>query len=299
MYNLPVYLILPLLLGLLYSISAMAYKRAMAEGVDIWRVIFYSNLATGILLLPLLFFAETPLPDASFHQPLITGLAFFAGIILNVLALRRGDVSVATPVLGTKVLFVALFTLVVLTEPVKTALWLAAVLVVLSLLLLRGPRRKPLVRFWSTVLCAMGSSAFFALCDVSFQAWSRVWGFGLFIPLVFTLVCALTFGLRRFFPESRGPFSRKTYGWLVTGCILNGLQTLGMFICISLFRNANAATAINIVYNSRVVWSVLLVWIFGHWFGNIEREQGISVMVARFAGSVLILSAIMITLLGH
>jgi hypothetical protein len=43
----------------------------------------------------------------------------------------------------------------------------------------------------------------------------------------------------------------------------------------------------------------LLVWVFGHWFGNIEREQGINVMVARFAGSILILTAIVITLVGH
>ena len=299
MYSLPAYLILPLLLGLLYSVSAMAYKRAMAEGVDIWRIIFYSNLITAILLFPLLVFADTPLPDASFHQPLVASLAFFVGIILNVLALHRGDVSVATPVLGAKVLFVALFTIVVLAEPVQPSLWLAAVLAVLSLLLLRGPRRNPFDRFWSTALYAMGSSASFALCDVSFQAWSRVWGFGLFIPLVFALVCALTFGLRRFFPERRGPFSGKTCRWLVTGCALNGLQTLGMFICISLFRHANAATAINIVYNSRVIWSVLLVWVVGHWFENIERERGTKVIVSRFAGSVLLLSAIMITLLGH
>ena len=299
MYSLPAYLILPLLLGLLYSVSAMAYKRAMAEGVDIWRIIFYSNLTTALLLLPLLVFADKPLPDASFHQPLAAGLSFFIGIILNVFALHRGDVSVATPVLGAKVLFVALFTIVLLAEPLQSSLWLAAVLVVLSILLLRGPRRKPVVRFWSTVFCAMGSSASFALCDVSFQAWSRVWGFGLFIPLVFTGVCAMTFGLRYFFPEPHRPFSRRTFGWMVTGCVLNGLQTLGMFICISLFRHANAATAINIVYNSRVIWSVLLVWVFGHWFGNIEREQGINVMVARFAGSILILTAIGITLLGH
>ena len=126
MHNLPVYLFLPLLLGLLYSIAAMAYKGAMAEGVDIWRIIFYSNLATAILLLPLLVFVETPLPDASFHQPLVAGLAFFIGIILNVFALHRGDVSVATPVLGTKVLFVAVFTILVLGKPVLPSLWISA-----------------------------------------------------------------------------------------------------------------------------------------------------------------------------
>jgi hypothetical protein len=37
MANFSIYLILPLGLGLLYSMAALAFKRAMAEGVDIWR----------------------------------------------------------------------------------------------------------------------------------------------------------------------------------------------------------------------------------------------------------------------
>jgi drug/metabolite transporter (DMT)-like permease len=90
--------------------------------------------------------------------PLAAGFAFFIGIILNVLAIHQGDVSGATPVLGVKVLFVALFTMAVLAEPVQPVLWLSAIFVVLSILLLRGPRRKPFNRFWSTVLYAMGSS---------------------------------------------------------------------------------------------------------------------------------------------
>lgn len=60
MNDLPAYLILPLLLGLLHSVAAMTCKRAMAEDMDIWRIIFFSNLATSILLFPLLSFADTP-----------------------------------------------------------------------------------------------------------------------------------------------------------------------------------------------------------------------------------------------
>ena len=297
MYNPPVYLILPLLLGLLFSISAMAYKRAMAEGMDIWRVIFYSNLATAILLLPLLSFAETPLPDASFYQPLVAGLAFFMGIILNVFALQRGDVSVATPVLGTKVLFVAVFTILVLGKPVLPSLWISAVLVAVALVILRGPANRVHHHFWETVFFAVGSSSAFALCDIFFQLWTRVWGVGLFIPMVFGIVCVLSFTLLRWFPAPAGVMTGTTWKWLISGCALNGLQTLGIVICVGLYRHPNAATAVNIVYNSRGIWSVLLVWVLGHWFGNVEREQGGRVMTARFTGAALLLSAIVITLL--
>jgi len=122
-------------------------------------------------------------------------------------------------------------------------------------------------------------------------------GFVILVPLVFTVVCALSFGLLHRFPARTHPFSASARWWIFVACALNGLQTLGMFICISLFRHANAATVINIVYNSRGIWSVLLVWLVGPWFGNIEREYGMRVMLTRLIGSMLLLSAIAITLL--
>lgn len=297
MDHLPILLILPLGLGLMYSLAALAFKRAMEEEIDIWRIIFFSNLATGILLIPLLLFVNKPHAAASFYQPILAGLVFFAGIVLNISAIHRGDVSVATPVLGTKVLFVAFFTVVVLGEAVFPPLWVATILVVVSFKLLRGFGDRPAARFWPTVLLALGSSAAFALCDVFFQAWARFWGIGLFIPIVFTIVLILSFGLRYGFPEKTGSFSTVARRWLITGCILNALQTLGMLICVGFFRHANAATAVNIVYNSRGIWSVLLVWLVGHWFGNIERKQGARIMMPRLAGAVLLLGAIIITLL--
>jgi uncharacterized membrane protein len=299
MIGLPFYLILPLLLGFLYSLAALAYKRTMAEGVDIWRLIFFSNLATAILLIPLIIFSDKFQDEASLYQPLLAGLAFFAGIVMNILALHKGDVSVATPLLGTKVLFVALFTIVVLGEHVMLSLWLAAILVVVALKLLRESGDRIYQGFWPTVFFATGSSSAFALCDVFFQSWARLWGIGLFIPLVFAVVCVLSFGLRFWFPRQAGPFSAGARRWLLAACALNGIQTLGMFICISLFRHPNAATAVNIVYNSRGIWSVLLVWLAGHWFGNIERDQGAKVMRARLVGSILLLSAVILTLMYH
>lgn len=297
MNDLPIFLILPLGLGLMYSLAAIAFKRAMEEEIDIWRIIFFSNLATGILLIPLLLFINKPHIGALFYQPILAGLVFFAGIVLNILAIHRGDVSVATPLLGTKVLFVAFFTVVVLSEPVFPSLWMATILAVVSFKLLQGFGARPATRFGSTVLFALGSSSAFALCDVFFQAWARLWGIGLFIPIVFTIVLILSFGLRYGFPGRTGVFSTVARRWLIAGCILNGVQTVGMFICVGFFRHANAATAVNIVYNSRGIWSVLLVWLVGHWFGNIEREQGARIMMPRLAGSVLLLSAIILTLL--
>jgi drug/metabolite transporter (DMT)-like permease len=299
MDDLPIYLILPLVLGMLYSVAAMAFKRAMAEGMDIGRIIFYSNLATVILLVPLLVLVSKPQPGAFLYQPLITAVAFFVGIALNVAAIWQGDVSVATPILGIKVLFVAFFTIIILDEPLRPSLWIGAVIAGVAFAMLRGPANRPSHRFWLTVFLAVGSSSAFALCDVFFQLWTRIWGVGLFIPMVFAIVCVLSFTLLTLFPAPGPAVTARSGRWLMAGCVLNGLQTLGMVICVGLFRHPNAATAINIVYNSRGIWSVLLVWVLGHWFGNMERGQGSKIMVFRLAGSALMISAIVLILRHH
>jgi uncharacterized membrane protein len=290
------FLIVPLFLGMLYSLSAIALKRAMVEGADIWRTILYSNLAIAVFMLPLLAFIRQPGEGAAYHQPLLTGLALFAGFGLNILALQRGHVSVVAPLLGTKVLFVAAFTVLVVGVPVRTPLWLASLLVCLAMPMLRGGGGTA-AKFGEAVVYAMGSASAFALADVFFQAWARRWGVGLFIPMAFGLACLLTVGLRRWFASRSAPLPRAAWRWLAAACLLHGLQAFGMFLCVSLYRHPNAAAAVNIVYNSRGIWSVMLVWAAGSWFGNIEGRQGVGVMGRRLVGALMLLIAVAITLL--
>lgn len=58
------------------------------------------------------------------------------------------------------------------------------------------------------------------------------------------------------------------------------------------------ATAGNIVYNLRGIFSVLLVWCLGHWFANEERHVGGRVMSWRLAGAGLLLGAIGLVVAG-
>ena len=45
------------------------------------------------------------------------------------------------------------------------------------------------------------------------------------------------------------------------------------------------ATAVNVVYSARGLWSVIAVWTLGHLFGNDERGHGAGVMRARLLGA--------------
>jgi len=48
----------------------------------------------------------------------------------------------------------------------------------------------------------------------------------------------------------------------------------------------------NLLYSSRGLWSVLLVWSVGPMFGNHERDTGSEIMLKRLVGSGLLLLAI-------
>jgi hypothetical protein len=59
------------------------------------------------------------------------------------------------------------------------------------------------------------------------------------------------------------------------------------------------ATAINVIYSARGLWSVLAVWWVGHWFANRERERGADVFRSRLLGAALLLAAIALAVLGR
>jgi hypothetical protein len=54
------------------------------------------------------------------------------------------------------------------------------------------------------------------------------------------------------------------------------------------------ATSANVVYASRGLLSVLLVWMIGHWFMNQEQQLGARVLRWRLFGAALMLSAIVL-----
>src|SRR5262249_28600412 len=100
-------LILPLISALLYVIGALLLRRAADFGVGFWRTTFVANLISAAAFSSLLWLGGT------FHlnllwQPAIVAALFVLGSVLNFISLDRGDVSLATPVLGIKIVLVAL-----------------------------------------------------------------------------------------------------------------------------------------------------------------------------------------------
>src|SRR5688572_27554677 len=187
---------IPLASGLGYAVAAMMLKRG-SEGAGPWRVTFIVNWVIAIFFsLGWLFPADHPATATSIGHAAISGTLFFIGQIFTFLALSRGDVSVATPVLGSKVVFVAIFTVLMGVEQIGPAIWIAVLLTAAATALLGGgsghTQRDALFR---SLMYGFSAAATFALTDVTQQRWIGEWGLLPYMATLFSTMALLSLGL--------------------------------------------------------------------------------------------------------
>lgn len=291
----PVHLFFPLASSFGYVLAVLLFKRSADWGVGVWRTTFISNMGMGLVFSSLLGLGGEWQPASLWWQPLVGGLLFLSGQVFTFLALHYGDVSVATPVLGLKIVLVALCSVLFLPDPVPLKWWIAAGLSTLAIVLLSRGEARPKHAVGRTVITAALAAASFAMSDVLVQKWAPAWGPGRFLPLMFGVVAVLSFGIVPFFSAPLRRVPRVAWGWLVAGSVLLAVQAASMAYTLSVFGDA---TAVNIVYAARGLWSVIAVWLVGHWFANEEQRLAPAVLRSRLIGAGLMLAAISLVVLG-
>ena len=299
------HLLLPLISAIVFVIGALLLKRASDLGADVWRTTRIINFTTALVSVPLWLLGGT-IPDASlWWQPPVAAVLFFSGQVFSLLALNVGDISVATPVLGLKILLVALLSVVITGDPISARLWVAAALSTVAIALLNVDRGHPHARVGTTILLAAVGAASYACFDVLMQKWSFAWGAGRIVPLAMLSAGVYSIPLRLFESSTRGfDFSNRNaggkagryYPWLFAGALSFSGQGLMFISSITLYKQATVA---NVLYSSRGLWSVVGVWAIGHWFSNREQHLGAPVLVWRFVGAILMMAAIVMVLLDY
>lgn len=290
----PPHLLFPLAASIAYVFAMLCFKRSGDWGIGVWRTAFASNVAIGLAFAPLWLLGGHPQPAALLWQPLLVALLFLAGQVFSFLSLHYGDVSVGTPVMGLKIVLVALGSALLLPDPIPLRWWIAAVLGTVAIFLLSRGESRPRHAVGRTVLSAALAAASFALFDVLVQKWSPAWGVGRFLPLTCGAVALLSFA---FFPLFNAPLRaipRPAWRWLGGGSLLLALQSSMFVYSIGAFGDA---TVMNIVYSSRGLWSVIAVWLIGHWFANEEQTLSPAILRSRLTGAALILAAITLVIL--
>ena len=282
---------IPLVSAAVYAVAALVLKRATKEAGDPWRVNFLVNGVLG-LGFSLLWFLPSDHPGSgeTVGHAIICGGFFFIGQVFTFLALSRGDVSVATPVLGTKVIFVAWLSLMMGVAEIAVEIWVAVGLTALGMVLLGGGGKKKHAVAIRGIIYGCLAAGFFALTDVLQQRWINQWGFAHYAATMFLTIGVLSVGLIPWFGGSLCELSRVAWRGSLGGGLLLAIQAAGVTWSIGTL----GATTTNVLYNSRGIWSVVLVWAIGGWFGNAEREHGAGVMGRRLAGAGMLLVAIVV-----
>ena len=292
----PLYILLPLIAAVVYTVAAMLFKKVIDHGANLWYINFLSNIVTCLFMLPVYFASNHPGGPIPYVPAFVISVFFIAGQAFSLFALRSGDVSVATPLLGTKVLMVALFTIILLGIPVPLLWWIASILAVVALLMLRGKDSKSKKSFVPTalfsLLCALG----FALSDIYIQKWAPVYGPDRLVFAVFVMVAILSLGFIPFFRKTRLLFKFPVSFFFSLSIVCIALQSVLVAVALSRFGNA---TAVNIAFSSRGMWSVLFIWLFGSLIGNNEHMLGRKIFWQRLAGSACILLAIILVMVKN
>ncbi|MBD5778100.1 DMT family transporter [Pelagicoccus sp. NFK12] len=281
---------IPLLNAVVYTLAALCLKRATTHGVGPWRTTFISNLAMFLAAFPLWFFGEPIESPSALLIPLGVGVAFFVGQLLTCLAIHRGDVSLLTPLLGTKTVFVALIVSFAMGERLEPSVWLGAFLSAIAILLMGGGSTADRGKVTLTIFLGVGSALWFAGADSLVASVGLELGFHTMVAGMFTGVMLCSFGLVPLFKSNMSSISRSTWKWMGAGAVLMAVQAGLMAFVLSTYGKA---TVVNILYSSRGIWSVLLVWWIGHWFSNEEQRLSRGVLLRRLVGSVLLLAAIL------
>lgn len=292
--HVPAHLLFPLASSVAYVFAMLLFKRSADWGVGVWRPAFVSNLVIGLAFAPFWLLGGHGQPSSLLWQPVLVALLFLAGQIFSFLSLHYGDVSVGTPVMGLKIILVALGSALLLPDPIPLKWWISAVLSTLAIVLLSRGESRPRHAVGGTVLTAALAAASFALFDVLIQKWSSAWGVGRFLPLTCGAMAVLSFGFIPFFSAPLRAIPRPAWRWLGGGSLLLALQSTMFVYAVGAFGDA---TVMNIVYSSRGLWSVVAVWLVGHWFANEEQALAPAILRSRLAGAALILAAITLVVL--
>lgn len=269
----------------------------MKEGASALYSFHVSNLIIGLCFLPLIFLEKQSIHWEQIHYPLLTGVTFFIGSWFTFIAIHRGDVSLVTPLMGSKVIFVALFALALASQPPSSALIIASILSAVGIAVMGAKDFAHSSHAAFTVSLALLSAAVFALCDILVRKWAPDFG-----PLAFLTISTAGLSVVSFFAllsmRNKNPSSMAEPGarkWVIWSSTLIGIQAIGMGYIVSIHDDT---TGINVVYGSRGLWAIILIALVGPMMGNHERQLAKNVFLYRLIGTILLTIAIAIAVVS-
>ncbi|HYF49178.1 MAG TPA: EamA family transporter [Planctomycetota bacterium] len=289
------HLILPLIAAILFAFSALALKAASNKQAGIAGTTILANIGIMLGFSVFIDWSARPFIPDPFWPCVVLGVLFFLGQIFTMLSIARGAVSVATPVMSSKVVMVAFVLAFYYARPLGWTTWVAGLMVMLGIACMQSGTKDAAAgdrkRVLTAVICALLAAMSFAVYDVLTHVYSEQWKYEKVVPFGMAVCLLLSVTLVPFMEGSLRTL--LTSKMLLLSVLLMTLQSLVIITSIGWFGDA---ANINIVYASRGIWSIALAWLLGSWFGVAEVSQP-GVAVRRLLGATIILAAIVLVLL--
>lgn len=291
------HLLFPLISSILFACALLLLKRATLGGTNPWTVSLVANLWAAGLFSSLWFLESDPVLWSRLWQPGLVALLYITGQIGTFLAITHGDVSIAAPLLGVKVLLVAIFATTLGGQSLPLAIWVAALLATIGIGLVQWTGGGTHRRMWYTIFSALGASVSFSIFDVLVQKFCAAendgWSPGRFLPIMFWFVAVYSTIFLAGFQKDKFA-DRAIRRSLLLGGMLIGMQAIGIVVTLSMFGDA---PRVNVVYSLRGIWGVLLAWAAAMIWGGSEADLARKKMLVRLGGALLITVSVVIAIL--
>lgn len=294
----PLHLLFPLFSSVVFVLGMMLAKQAIVRGASPWTGTFLGNLWLALIWAGVAIVRGEVIPVEAWGDAALIGLLFVLGQLFTYLAFQFGDVSVATPVFGVKVLMVAALTSLLAGINVPGIVWAAGAMACVGIILIQwsgghSVTDAPPGRRGLTIMLALGAAFCLSLFDVCLQTCARSWNSYSFLPIMFGAAGVLSLV---FLPKVDRPQrlrELKATKWMLGGTLLMAVQAMSM--CFSLAEFGDAPR-INIVYALRGLWGVILAWLLARTLGTNEATLSRSVMLRRLAGALLLTAAVLMAI---
>jgi len=240
------------------------------------------------------------LPTSAWLPATAIAMAFVVGQLCTYLAFQYGDVSLATPVFGVKIVQVAMISSLLADEGIALKIWIAAVLSAVGIAVIQGAKdpsanqKLSARRAAITIVLALSAATAFSLFDVGLQMYGRYYGPERFLATMFVLAGVFSCGLLPWCDRPTILWQRRAFWPVLMAAVLMAGQAMSVSYALGRFGDA---TRINIVYALRGLWSVLLAWLLSRLATSPEGGHSTRTMMYRLAGAILLLLAVVIALL--
>ncbi len=294
MFSNMTHLLLPLLASLLFVGGMIFTKRASIAGVGPLTFMFVTNITAAGLFSFLWLLGGEEVSIKLWWQPVSIASLYMVGLSFTFLAIQKGDVSIAAPVFGIKVVLVAFLLTAVDAVPLEGSIWVAACLATLGIGLIKWTGQGERHHVWMTVIYACISSGAFAAFDVLVQRWAPQWGAGRLLPVIYWTIGVVSLLLLPWVQWSE--LKRVEIQKLVLpAALLVSLQAICIVVAVGMFGDA---ARVNVVYSLRGLWGVGLAWLAARIWGGREAHLTWSTLFTRFLGAAVLTAAVVVVILA-